>query len=305
MSRNMLGAALVFVLAGCGANAGSACGGADAIEVMTDLVRDNLTSDVRKLMRSSESSESFSSAKVRAIIKQAKVDLIDVRTTRDDPDSSRQFCEAKLSVSVPAATLDEANTAREMAESNSINDLAADNDVDQRANSFIYPVEYSVQPTDDGAKTYVEMEKDLPIFAVLSQLFFASAVSERVRLARAEVDQADAALKREERITEEAEAAALTEQASAMLSEAKATYAMQNDRIAAVWQSFSEEQRSELLPIQRAWIKRKVADCRVEAAGSDERAEAREANRLNCESRLTAERANWLMSQRVDEVVAD
>lgn len=300
--RKFLCVPLAVCLSGCGAvGGGTACGGADTVEVMTTLVRDNLVSQVRKQMRETDSDGSFSAAKVRAMIKQATVQLIDIRTTRNDPDSSRQFCEAKLNVSVPAETLDEANSARQMAEQNMIDELASDNEVDQQANSFIYAVEYSVQPTDDGKKTYVEMEKNLPIFSVLSELFAYSAASEGIRAARAQADQALAAQQREGRLAAEAEEQALNEQGNALLAEAKATYSMQNERIGAVWQSLPEGQRAQLLPIQRAWIKRKVADCRVEAAGSDQRPEAREAIRLKCESRLTAERANWLMNQRVDE----
>lgn len=49
--------------------------------------------------------------------------------------------------------------------------------------------------------------------------------------------------------------------------------------------------RQRVLPMQRAWIKRKDAECKIEAANTSTDPTEREAARLQCQARFNNQRA--------------
>jgi uncharacterized protein YecT (DUF1311 family) len=48
--------------------------------------------------------------------------------------------------------------------------------------------------------------------------------------------------------------------------------------------------------MQRAWVRKKTADCNIEAAGASTEALPKEAARLRCDTRLTTTRISELQS---------
>ena len=67
-----------------------------------------------------------------------------------------------------------------------------------------------------------------------------------------------------------------------------------NQTISEIWKSIPEYSRSELLDFQRAWIKKKTADCNIKAAETSTESVAREAARLRCDTVLTNTRSDEL-----------
>ncbi|MFM8376996.1 MAG: lysozyme inhibitor LprI family protein, partial [Phenylobacterium sp.] len=94
-----------------------------------------------------------------------------------------------------------------------------------------------------------------------------------------------------------AETAKQTEAAQkADLEMATAENKLANQQINTIWKSLPEEARSQLLELQRAWVRKKTADCNIEAAGVSTEAMPKEAARLRCDTRLTMERISELQS---------
>lgn len=75
--------------------------------------------------------------------------------------------------------------------------------------------------------------------------------------------------------------------------------------IAAVWKSLSPGTRARLLPQQKAWIRKKDADCRVEAASASTDPAEMEVARLACATRAEQERTTWLQPYRGETSAVD
>ena len=92
--------------------------------------------------------------------------------------------------------------------------------------------------------------------------------------------------------------AALDEQRAANLASAKTDNQLAVQTIGATWQALAGATRQRLLPQQRAWIAKKNADCKVEAAAASIDPNDKEIARLNCDTRMTQERLPWLANFR-------
>mgnify|MGYP003390293725 CR=1 FL=1 len=286
------------MLASCSNNLGSSCAGDSVIESLSDALSKKAVADARKEIGASDPSISVTTSKLNAIFHDFKVALDDVRTVRDDPNSTKLYCAARLGVKIPKEILDKADSARAMADLESLQQFANVQDVDLEGSTLLINAEYSVQPTDDGAKLFAELDGGTQLTAVLKEVIMATALEQQIRSKRAEEDRENAALAREERLASDAEEAANAEAAKAALAESKENLNLANQRINAVWASLPKQQRQKYLALQRAWIARRIAECRATAAGSSEFAEMRESNRLTCEARMTHDRADQLESLR-------
>jgi uncharacterized protein YecT (DUF1311 family) len=285
----------IFIFLGsCSHSVKVDCGGDATITAVEDMFQKELEKSVRNQLDSEGSLEGYDSAKLRTGTKRVKVTLEDVRTVRDDPDSSRQFCSARIMLKIPDTVIEAADSTRNLAKMDTVKKLASQNRVERLGEKYGMELEYSIQPTDDGNKLIAETDGDSSLFTFLTELFASYLLSDEVRNSVIEAEKAEAADAREKRLAEEEMDGALKAEASANLNEAKVQYKMSMDRINAIWGAIPKTTRSQLLPLQRAWIKKKEAACRVEAAGSDEQQGNREANRLRCDVRMTDVRSNQL-----------
>ena len=100
----------------------------------------------------------FDLAKIRATASNIGVVLEDVITTQKDPNSSKKFCEAQLTLTIPDAVLDDANALRKDVNQSSISNVAEDAGFRVDLNKFKNKISYSVQPTDSGDKVYTTIE---------------------------------------------------------------------------------------------------------------------------------------------------
>lgn len=273
-------------ISGCSqiADVTSSCSGPDASAVTLDIVRDQ----VRKLVGQQDNSDfAISASKIRATVQQLKLSIEDIRTTKDDPDSSKKFCSGQLTLSVPASMLTDANETREMAGLSSISDMADTANVETNANVFSAEIEFNVQPTDDGEKIYAELESGDEALAFIAELLSS-------HLLKSTISDAKAANDRMAAEQQAAETAAFQEQWAASLEEATAENKLAIDSVNAIWQAISPDDRSRLLAVQRAWGRRKDASCRVEAASSASSENDIEIARLRCDSREQNSRAREL-----------
>lgn len=263
------------------------CTNEDAISTTLEVVSAQVEKRVRNSLKRDDGSAVVGLAKIRATLKQMRLSIADIRTSKEDPNSTKKFCTGRFKVVVPQEVLEDAEKGRELAQQNSIADLAEQQNFEAEANAFSSDISYDVQPTDEGDKVYAQVEDGDNVYAFVSGVVASHLARKALENEKVQQQQAVAAQQQEE-------AAALAEQKSAALGQAKAEYQLAEQTINEVWGNIPSETRSSLLPLQRAWIKKKAADCRIEAAANSTDPQEREASRLRCDSRLTYDRVNQL-----------
>lgn len=267
------------------------CSSSEAVSTTIDLLKEALAKQTFSKASGTENAQAVSKSSIRAAIAQIVFTLQDVRTTRKDPNSTKRFCEGTLKIRFPAEDLTNADDARSAAGLGTVTQLADANDVDREADTFSAKADYDVQPTDTGDKLFSETETKSPIMNVASEVLASSLLHN--------VLQQAAAVQQQQQQTQQAqENAALAEQKAANLNSAKTDNQLAQQSILAVWRAIPPATRAQLLPQQRAWVRKKDADCRVEAASASTDPTDMEVARLNCDTRTTQERINLLQPYR-------
>lgn len=265
------------------------CSSSDATSVITDLVKQSVEKAVPGKL--GDAGSTISRARIRAAVAELGIFIEDVRTSKQDPNSTKKFCEGTLKVRFPVEVLKQADDARSAAQLGAVSQLADTSQVDQEANSFTADFEYDVQPTDEGDKVYGEIQTDTPILNFASEVLASS-------LLRAAIQQNAIATQQARQAEQAQQNAALAEQKAANMNSAKTDNQLANQTIMAVWRSIPSATRSQLLPQQRAWAQKKDADCKVEAASASTDPTEMEVARLTCDTRVTQERTSELQQFR-------
>ena len=287
---------LTGALAGCGLIGAQpvGCTAESAAEPVIGIVREQLEKRLTSELKDSDGGRLVSVANIRAAIAQLTIKLDDLRTSKEDPDSTKRFCTGSLVVRLPSEILSDADKGRAALNLGTVSDLAEERDVEREADRFAHGIEFEVQPTDDGSKVFAETASDNPMFAFVAEVLTAELLRSRVENAQRQQEQ-DSARKQAE------ESAALTEQRDANLSSVRTDNQLATQTIGAVWAGLDDLTRKQLLPVQRAWVRKKAADCRVEAAQSSIEPTEIEVARVQCDTRLTRERVQWLQQYHSSE----
>ncbi|HYI40610.1 MAG TPA: lysozyme inhibitor LprI family protein [Allosphingosinicella sp.] len=282
-------AALLPLVANCDslAKPSLTCTDEDAVATTLQVVNNKVEKQVRNALERDDGTAVVGVAKIRATLKQLRLSIQDIRTSKEDPNSTKKFCTGRFKVVVPAEVLEDAEKGRELAEQGSVADLAEQQNFEAEANAFTSDISYDVQPTDEGDKVYAQVEDGDNVYSFVSGVVASHLARKALENEKAQQQQALAAQQQEE-------ASALADQRAATLGEAKAENQLAEQTINTVWSNIPSETRSSLLPLQRAWIKKRTADCRIEAAANSTDPQEREASRLRCDTRLTYDRANQL-----------
>lgn len=285
----------IALLAACNSSGTAvACTAESAQQPVVDIVKNELEKRVSRALR--REGGASSSSKIRAAIAELTIGLEDIRTSKVDPNSTKRFCAGTLGIRFPTKTLADADDARQAADLNSVSDMADAADVERNADRFSTDIEFNVQPTDAGDKVFAETESGNNMFEFAAELLSSS-------LLRAATEDSRRA---EQQVTEQAaveQNAAVAEQRNANLASVRAENQLATQTINAVWKGIPAGMRGRLLPLQRAWVRKKTADCRVEAAAASTDPTDRESARLACDTRLTGERVGYLNQFRGEEPV--
>ena len=126
-------------------------------EILVTAVEDSAREE-NKRNSSNPNALRFDLAKIRATTSQIGIDLSDVVTSKNDPNSTKKFCEAKITFSIPASVLLDANSLRKDVNEISIQNVAEDTGFRVDADKFSHKISYSVQLTDDKEKLYTSVE---------------------------------------------------------------------------------------------------------------------------------------------------
>lgn len=291
--RSILAIAGLLTLAGCGKPSAD-CSSAEASSAVSDMLKRSVEDEVRKLLEEGAELASFDRSKLSAALSKAQIELTEVRTTRDDPDSSRKFCDAKVSLKFSQAVIRVIDDARSVAGLEDRASVANRSGLRHDALGFSTELEYSVQPTDDGKKVIAESDGQISLVQALAELFSTYLLSDEIRAAKIESDQIEAKRLAEERSLAEQEEAARSQLAEASLEEAKAENRLAVQRIGAVWKAIPQSSRNRLAPIQTAWNKKISAQCTVEASSQSTDPKLVQAAKLRCETSSIFDRATEL-----------
>lgn len=282
----------VMSIAACsGAGTAVQCSADLAQKTVVQIVRDQLEKTISAKVRNDDGARQVSLSKIRAVIAELAIVVDDIRTSKEDPNSSRRFCNGMLKLRLSQETLLDADRAREAAGLADVSLLADNAGIERQADSFMTTIEFNVQPTDDGDKVFAETESGNNMFDFAAEVL-ASA------LLRSNIEDTQRKQLEDQAQQSAEQAAALTEQRHANAAAVKMDNQLAVQTIGATWQSIESGTRARLLPQQRAWIAKKSADCKVEAASTSTNAVEKEIARLTCDTRMTQDRIGWLSNFR-------
>jgi uncharacterized protein YecT (DUF1311 family) len=282
-----------LALGGCSKPAAD-CGGMDSLATVVPIIQHRLEEKTTDRLRAANGTPPAALSRVRATVAQATMRIEDVRTTQSDPNSTRRFCMGRLKVVIPQGVLQEADRGRQAMSASTVSDLAATSGIERDADAFVADVEYNVQPTDDGTHIYAEIEHSEGYVNFLAEVLTSYLLRPVVEQARIEEQRAAEEQQRAEQEQQRAQQAAVAEQRSAILDQVRSENRLVTQTINAVWSNIPQSTRDQLLDLQRAWIRRKRADCQIEAASASTDPQEQEAARIRCDTRVTNERINYL-----------
>lgn len=285
----------MLLLAACGAafdnttNTQAATDDGCGSEWARSAVEDTVKKGLRDALRSELSGEA-TSGQIRPAADSVSVELANVRTSMEGSGSSKKTCNALVTLTFPSGAIENVDSIRALQQESSSGDWSRDFDVDRVGTGFRGEFEYSVQPTDDKKTLYAEIPGGQGLMQFATGFLATQLRSGVIRQAAAAEAQ---------QVREQAQFAQQAE--TAAVEEAKINAQLARQTINALWTSIPKEDWGPILPLQRAWVQKKEAQCRLEAASASTDPEQKAVTFLNCDARLTQERIGWLRQNMPSE----
>lgn len=270
-----------------------ACSDETGLSTLNNL----LTEEIEKAIKT-ETGQPLSA--IRSTIATTGLSVINIRTSKEDPNSTRVFCEGELTVKFAPEVINDAKIAMENSEHHGDVETLL-NDYNYKlsksaANSYETTITYNLQPTDDGKHIFAQLEDSNSAILGISDLLGWAVTKNSILEAVAEEKriQAEADIAAENA----AKAAAKAQEASdsARLESAKTSYRQATQRINEIWGNLSKETRDELRQEQKAINKQREASCKAESLSLELNETQQEAHRLECEVPLLDQRSDELMA---------
>jgi hypothetical protein len=297
-------AAALSIVSGCSGGllgGGPDCGSDEAQRLIDQVVKEELEFAIQSDLDSQKELGSYDATQLDNAISRIKLRLEDVRTSRDDPDSSRLACRASLMIDLPKAVESTANEALALAEADTVREIANRYKIKRRSGKYAVEFDYFVQPTDDGDKLFAEIDDDSAALDFMGEVLGSYLLADEIRDQKIEADKAEAEAKRIEREAIEAEEAiereaeeAFNAEGTAALKAAEVERKLASDSINAVWNAMPPGAKRDIEKLHDAWVGQMKARCAAQAAGTDQRASMRKARELNCQTNLVRSCANSL-----------
>lgn len=286
--RALLGlAACGVLLASCSGLTETGCSDQASKDALEGAIRSGLEEITLKRAKDENGNYIVSASSIRASVDKVKLILEDVRTTKEDPDSTKRFCTGTLKIVFSPEIFESADAARELVGLPKIANAIDEAGLDKGADYLKGSLDYSVQPTDDGAKVFAEFDGADGKLDMFGEVVAASLLRDRIEgKVRAEKQEAESARKQEEQAMQ----AMLTADLEAAVAQRKAS----NEAIAVMWNSLDGEVRQQLLSQQRAWIKQKDTSCKVEGLQASTDPTEQKTAEANCQTRENNSRSQQL-----------
>jgi uncharacterized protein YecT (DUF1311 family) len=280
-------ASAALILASCNRIGAVECNNTDGQAVIASLLSDQIIQGTREQLGTAVSDPQTNEAKIKATVAQIKILIEDIRTTKKDEASTKRGCAATVKLVLPLNMIADAEKFHTNNQLQSISSLTDSVGLQRSADSYTHQLTYSVQPTDDKKKVYGEVEAFGPVANALGEIIAAHMV-----LPMIEANQQSEA-------TAAAAQQALLDQQTKAQSQADLELATAENKLAIqayseVWKSLPDTVRAQNVEIQRAWAKKKTADCNIRAAETSTDPLIKEAARLRCETEQTQGRVEEL-----------
>jgi len=280
-------ACAALILASCNRIGAVECNNTDGQAVIASLLSDQIIQGTREQLGTAVSDPQTNDAKIKATVAQIKILIEDIRTTKKDEASTKRGCAATVKLVLPLNMIADAERFHTNNQLQSISSLTDSVGLQRSADSYTHQLSYSVQPTDDKKKVYGEVEAFGPVANALGEIIAAHMV-----LPMIEANQQSEA-------TAAAAQQALLDQQTKAQSQADLELATAENKLAVqayseVWKSLPDTVRAQNVEIQRAWSKKKTADCNIKAAETSTDPLIKEAARLRCETEQTQGRVEEL-----------
>jgi uncharacterized protein YecT (DUF1311 family) len=280
-------ASAALILSSCNKIGAVECNNTDGQAVISSLLSDQIIQATRDQLGTATSEPLTNDAKIRATVAQIKILIEDIRTTKKDEASTKRGCAATVKLVLPLNMIADAEKFHTNNQLQSISSLTDAVGLQRSADSYTHQLSYSVQPTDDKKKVYGEVEAFGPVANALGEIIAAHMV-----LPMQEASQQSEA-------TAAAAQQALLDQQTKAQSQADLELATAENKLAIqayseVWKSLPDTVRAQNVEIQRAWAKKKTADCNIRAAETSTDPLIKEAARLRCETEQTQGRVEEL-----------
>lgn len=265
------------------------CSDPDAKNLVIDSMQKAINSSAKGYASSFEKPTSGSS--IRAGINQIKMNLDHIRTSQDDPQSTKNFCKGTLTVTLPAKLIQNADITREYNGEVDVQEDAYQQDIELDANKIDYEMEYSVQPTDDGEVIFVESQNGSDLAMFLAYVLVDADQKNHVKGKKVvEAKQEAKKVSETQSAADKAAAAAASALAATAAEQAKVKAEMDYKRseFNKLWGKASKEAQDSLEYDQKDWVEWRDEVC-VDEARSAEPAR-QEIVRMQCITRLLSER---------------
>lgn len=285
--RIMAMASAALILTSCNRIGAVECNNTGGQAVISSLLSDQIIQATRDQLGTATSEPLTNEAKIKSTVAQIKILIEDIRTTKKDEASSKRSCAATVKLVLPLNMIADAEKFHTNNQLQSISSLTDAVGLQRSADSYTHQLTYSVQPTDDKKKVYGEIEAFGPVANALGEIIAAHMV-----LPMQEASQQSEA-------TAAAAQQALLDQQTKAQSQADLELATAENKLAIqayseVWKSLPDTVRAQNVEIQRAWAKKKTADCNIRAAETSTDPLIKEAARLRCETEQTQGRVEEL-----------
>ena len=254
------------------------CSSPTAAQSIHRMILEEIETEVRAANKGLAEDRRLDLSKVRALANELSFELTDIITTKNDPDSTKRFCEGQLTMRVSQATLDTANQKRRESGQPQIQTAAEDANFKVDLNKFVIKAVYSVQSTDDGQKLFLVLDNGEPVRAIAREIVVLNAISSR-DAQPAQTPIQDVARNSRPAANEPAAPAVSGLQAPAAVSDelasSMARYASAEREINVIWKALPKDIRDANLDAQRAFNTQKETVCFKEAtvAGEGEKFE--------------------------------
>jgi len=280
-------ASAALILASCNRIGAVECNNTDGQAVISSLLSDQIIQATREQLGTAVSDPQTNEAKIKATVAQIKILIEDIRTTKKDEASTKRGCAATVKLVLPLNMIADAEKFHTNNQLQSISSLTDAVGLQRSADSYTHQLTYSVQPTDDKKKVYGEVEAFGPVANALGEIIAAHMVLPMIEANQQ--SEATAAAAQQALLDQQTKA-----QSQADLELATAENKLAVQAYAEVWKSLPDTVRAQNVEIQRAWSKKKTADCNIRAAETSTDPLIKEAARLRCETEQTQGRVEEL-----------
>jgi uncharacterized protein YecT (DUF1311 family) len=284
----MLALACTLLLSACG-KPNSTCSDSAAQTALQSAIREGLEKSIVAQSKNEDGMATIEASKIRAAIAELKLVIENIRTTKEDPNSTKKFCTGNLKIVFGTQVFTDADKAREIAGMPTLSQAVDSAGLEKGADYLKGDLDYSVQPTDDGSKVVAEFEAAGTKLDVFGEVIAASLLRGNLEN-KQRIDLQNAAM------AEKANADAIEAERQATLQQALVNRKAADAALNAAWQSIDPATRQTILPQQRAWIKRKDATCRVQGLQASVDPTEQKAAAENCVANETQNRTNELQN---------